>query len=444
MTARDVRPYLVLSVLTLASTFGYIDRAILNLLVQPIKASFGLSDVQISLLQGLGFSSGYLLLTPLFGRWVDVARGRVPLACATAAWSVATALCGTAQSFRGLLALRFGIGCAEAGLTPASWSIIGELFDTRKLAVAFGIFFLAPYLGAGFALLLGGGILAHAASWDVSGILLLKHAAPWQLVFLIIGSPGVVVALLILLVTRPERGMRAEAAPRSLPLAEVFGTMMRQKEFYGYFYFGMALIIIPLYAFPSWMPTLLTRRFGMPIAQVGSHWGAITLAAGCGGMLCGPTLGALLRRWGYRDASIRVPIVCAISLALCCVALHLSTSLNVALMVAGFAVFFNSAPLALAASALQTVTPERMRGMTASIYAIIAMVTGLAIAPTLVAILSDWVFRDEARVGDSLVIVCGAAAVLGAILLARCRGAFLRLSSQDSTDGMRTAVQPKY
>src|ERR1700722_1070976 len=163
-------PYVVLALLTLAYTVGYIDRQVLNLLVQPIKSDLGLSDVRISLLQGLGFSAGYLLLTPVFGRWVDVAPRRTILVSATAAWSFCTALAGVARNFQLLLTIRFGLGSTEAALTPASWSLISDVFDDRKLARAFSLFLAAPYFGGGLALLMGGWILQAAKTWDVSAI----------------------------------------------------------------------------------------------------------------------------------------------------------------------------------------------------------------------------------------------------------------------------------
>ncbi len=105
----------MLGVLTLAYTIGYIDRQVLNLLVQPIKADLALSDVQVSLLQGFAFTAGYLIFTPLFGRWVDLRSRRTTLAVATAVWSAFTALFGLVHTFPLLLAMRFGLGAAEAG-----------------------------------------------------------------------------------------------------------------------------------------------------------------------------------------------------------------------------------------------------------------------------------------------------------------------------------------
>jgi hypothetical protein len=113
---RQIRALAVLGLLTAVYTIGYIDRQVLNLLVQPIKQSFNLTDVQISLLQGLGFSGGYLLFSPVFSRWVDVGNRRNVMAYATGAWSLSTALAGAVRGYYGLLAARFGLGCAKTAM----------------------------------------------------------------------------------------------------------------------------------------------------------------------------------------------------------------------------------------------------------------------------------------------------------------------------------------
>jgi MFS transporter, Spinster family, sphingosine-1-phosphate transporter len=423
---------IILLLLTAAYTVGFLDRQVLNLLVQPIKQSFGLSDVQVSLLQGLGFSCGYLLLSPVFGKWVDSGSRRTIMATATGTWSLFTALAGCARGFYGLLAARVGLGGAEAGIAPACWSLISDLFEERHWPFAFSIFFLAPYVGGGLALLLGGLIVEAAAGWDFSGWPALAAAAPWQWVFFAVSIPGLVVAGLLLLIREPSRRSRREENAQPPKWTEVFRVLWRDRGFFANFYIGMACAIIPLYAFPAWMPGFLMRHFATSIHQVGSAWGTITLIAGSMGMLSGPVIGASMRKRGIAMTELRLPIACALGLAASCIALHFCTRLNAALAAAGCAIFINSAPLALAATALQRASAPRMRGTTAALYSIVVMISGLAAAPTLVALLTDYVFRDEGRVGDSLEWVCGMSALTGAVLLWRATRHYVRLESAAS------------
>lgn len=410
----------MLGVLTLAYTIGYIDRQVLNLLVQPIKADLALTDVQVSLLQGFAFTAGYLIFTPLFGRWVDLRSRRTTLAVATAVWSCFTALFGMVHTFPLLLAMRFGLGAAESGLTPASWSILADTFDKTRLARAFSVFLMAPYLGGGLALLLGGAVLSGMSRWDFSSVPWLAAMAPWQIVFLVVSVPGLIVSVLLMMLSEPSRQSRHSHEPIKLPLREVLSAMVRQKRFYGSFYAGMALVIIPLYAFPAWLPATLMRRFDLPIAQVGFTWGLITLAVGSAGMLSGPVFERWLVKRGFADAPLRLAIICALIMLPCCAVMMFARNPTVMLAAAGVAVFFNSAPMAVASSALQIFSPTAMRGMTAALYSVTVAIAGLGIAPTLVALLTDYLFRDESRAGDSLAIVCSITAAVGALLITRC------------------------
>lgn len=410
----------MLGVLTLAYTIGYIDRQVLNLLVEPIKADLALSDVQVSLLQGFAFTAGYLIFTPLFGRWVDLRSRRTTLAVATAVWSGFTALFGLMHLFPLLLVMRFGLGAAEAGLTPASWSILADSYDKTRLARAFSVFLMAPYLGGGLALLLGGAVLASVARWNLSAIPWLGQLEPWQIVFLVVSVPGLIISGLLMMLAEPSRRSRHSQEPTRLPLSEVLLTMLREKRFYGSFYIGMALAIIPLYAFPAWLPATLMRRFDLPIAEVGFTWGLITLIVGSAGMLSGPVFERWFVKRGFADAPLRLAITCASIMLPCCAVIMFAGDATLMLVAAGVAVFFNSAPMAVASSALQIFAPSAMRGMTAAIYSVTVAIAGLGIAPTLVAVLTDYLFADESRVGESLAIVCAITAAIGGLLLTRC------------------------
>lgn len=419
-------PWYVLGVLTLAYTIGFIDRQILNLLVQPIKAEFRLSDVQISLLQGLAFSGAYMIVSPVFGRWVDLSNRRNILFGAVVVWSLFTAVCGLARSFWSLFLARTGVGAAEAGLTPAAWSILSDTFDNKTLPRAFSLYMIGPYLGGGLALLFGGLILKWVAGTDYSWVPGFATAAPWQMTFVLISLPGILCALLLLLVREPSRHGGAEAVA-AMPLGEVSATLLGRRRFYGFFYLGMACSFIPLYAIPAWMPAYAMRRFDVGITEVGVDYGLITIVSGIVGVLSGPTLGRWLAARGHTDASLRLVVFTSIAIVLCCAGIYWGTSYRAVLLSAGLAGLCYSAPASLAATALQLAAPNRMRGMTSAIYVFIATVAGLFLAPTLVAFITDHVFGDEARVGESLAIVCALSAVLSAIFISLCLPAYRRL-----------------
>lgn len=416
-------------VLTLAYTASFIDRQVLNLLVGPLKAEFALDDTKLSLLQGLAFTGAYIIMSPIFGRLADTGSRKGVLFFGIMLWSVGTSACGLARSYWQLFLARFGVGGSEACLTPAAWSIIADSFPERMMPRAFSVFMMGPYLGGGLALIFGGLLLDSAAHWDLSAVPLLGSLKPWQLVFLFAGLPGIAIALLLLFVREPiRRQIRAVGTVQErLPLSEVMRIFRVERGFYGNFYAGMSTLVICLYAFPAWMPSVLIRRFGVSAGDVGMQYGLAILITGSVGVLTGPWLAQWIARRGRRDQLLLVPLGAALALIPSCIALAFTPSYGAALAVATVASFLYSLPQALASSALQLVTPNRMRGIAAAIYVFCVSVTGLGLAPTIVALLTDHLFQDEVRVGDSLAITCGVAAIASAFFLSRALRAYQRI-----------------
>jgi MFS family permease len=421
-------------VLTLAYTCSFIDRQVLNLLVGPIKADFGLDDTGLSLLQGVAFTSAYIIMSPVFGRIADVGSRRGVLVFGIALWSLGTSCCGLARSYWQLFLARSGVGGAEACLTPAAWSIIADAFPARMIPRAFSVFMIGPYLGGGLALIFGGLLLQSAQSWDLSGVPLLAAMEPWQLVFFLAGLPGLVIALLLLFVREPaRRAAKATAADtHKMSGAEIWSTLRDRRGFYGNFYLGMPLFVIPLYAFPAWMPTMLIRKFGVTAGQVGVQYGIAVLITGSLSVLVSPWIARLVERTGRKDSLLVVALGAAAAMVPLSLALMVAADYQTALAIATAASVLYSLPQALSSSALQIVTPNRMRGIASSIYVFALSVAGLALAPTIVALITDHVFGDEARVGDSLAITSAVAAAAATFFLARALPSYRRLLDEAS------------
>lgn len=425
--------YLII-VLTLAYTCSFIDRQVLNLLVGPIKAEFGLDDTRLSLLQGLAFTSAYIILSPIFGRVADTGSRKGVLVFGIMLWSIGTSCCGLARSYWQLFAARFGVGGAEACLTPAAWSIIADAFPTRLIPRAFSVYMMGPYLGGGLALIFGGLLLDGAATWDLSDYPLLASLKPWQMVFFLAGAPGILIALLLLFVKEPaRRAAKANEAARNMSGAEIWETFRKYKGFYGNFYLGMPLFIITLYAFPAWMPTVLIRKFGASAGQVGVQYGIAVLVTGSLSVLVSPWVARAIERFGRRrDNLLIVALACSVVLVLLSLGLMFADTYWSAFAVATAASVAYSLPQALSSSALQMVTPNRMRGVASSVYVFVVSVAGLALAPTFVALITDHVFADEGRVGDSLGITCALAAAGSAFFIARALPTYRRMLEEQA------------
>jgi MFS family permease len=407
----------VLFLLTFAYTVAFIDRQVLNLLVEDIKRDLLLTDTQLSLLQGIAFMGSYIAFSPWFGRWADVGNRRNILVFGVGTWSIFSALCGLAENYWQLFLARAAVGAAEACLAPAAWSLIADYFNRERLPRAMSIYLMGPYIGGGLAMIAGGMVIGSMGTLRELAPML-AHLQPWQLTFVMIGLPGVILAMALLTIREPSRGAQTIGTrDRSFSIREVIEFLWQGRAFYVRFYLGMALIVIVLYALPAWMPSFLMRAHGADPTTVGLRYGVLVLITGSAGVLSGPFVDRWLARRGHADSPIRVAAIACIGLVIFTAILPLMPGFSGALIAAAGGTFFFSLPQAMSATALQLATPNRMRGIVASLYLFVLSVIGLGAAPTVVAVVTDRVFGDPSKVGLSLAVVCAISAAGAAVLL---------------------------
>lgn len=415
-TSASFYPWYVAAVLACAYAVAFVDRQILNLLIDPIKADFGLTDTRMSLLQGMAFVVAYVCMAPVFGRFADQRSRRNLLVIGVTVWCICTVFCGFSRDFWTLFAARAGIGAAEACLLPAGWSLLADCFDRERLPRGMSIFLLGPFIGGGLALIFGGLVVRQVTGMQFEG--LLAGLQPWQLTFVFVGAPGVLIALLLLTVREPERRLSVEQVRERFSIGDVIRFFWSDRDFYGRFFGGMALLIVALYALPAWTPSFLSRAFGVPTSRVGIEYGTAALFAGTLGVLLGPSLTRWLARFDPARAKLRTAVVAAAATAPGCLFLPFAHDYMAALLASASATFALNLALPSVAAALQESTPNRMRGVATSIYTFVVMTAGLALAPTLIAMTTDQILRDSARIGVALGWVCGIAALAALPLLA--------------------------
>lgn len=408
-------PWVALAVLTALYIASFVDRQVLNLLVDPIKHTLGVDEVAFSLLQGLAFMLAFVGFNPIAGRLADRADRRLLLLLAAITWSVCTIACGLSSSFWMLFAARFGIGAAEAFVLPAAWSLMADTFSERRLPRALSIFLIGPYIGGGLALIFGG-LLIRTTPALASGIPVLATLEPWQIVFVVVGAPGILLALLTFLLREPRKArVKAATAPGAelMTVKDALSFLWKARAFFIPFSLAMAGTTISLYSLPAWMPAVLTRSFGADPGRVGVELGIIGLIAGTVGVLAGPWVGQLADRGRTGRGIILVPAIAATGLLLGGTGLLLAREYHHALVCAMVIAFSYALPQAPAAAALQLASPAGMRGLVASLYAFVIAIVGLVIAPSLVAFFTQHVFGDPAAVRTSLALV-----ILGSAALA--------------------------
>jgi MFS family permease len=402
--------------LTLSYTFSFVDRQVLNLLVEPIKSDLHLSDTQISLLQGLAFVVPYVLFSVPIGRWVDAYNRVRILIGGVLFWSVACIACGFARTPLGLTFARMGVGVGEAAVTPVAWSVLADYFPPHARALPVSVFLMGPYLGAGLALLAGAEVIEWARTIDEISLPVLGVIAPWQFTFIVVGLPGFILAALLATMREPPRQERLQVESQaSLSWKETLAFIWQRRRIYGAFLLGVPFLVVVLYALQAWVPTWLVRVHGLDLASAGRTYGTIALVAGSLGVLSGPPVALWLARRGCRDEPLRVAVIALLLLVPCVVGMAWTSETRTALFLLAIASYLITLPMALFTAAIQLVTPNEMRGLVAGMFVVAVSVIGLTFGPTSVALLTDKLFADPLAVGRSMAIVtmvCGPVAMV--------------------------------
>ena len=406
-----------LLLLTATYTFSFIDRQIINLLVDPIRTDLSLSDSQVSFLQGLAFVLPYVILSIPLGRIVDRANRIRVLVFGILIWTVSCVTCGLAKNFWQLGVARRGVGAGEASVTPASCSLLADYFPEDRRALPVSIFLMGPYLGAGLSLILGAEVVGWASGLGSIDLPVIGALAPWQLTFMLVALPGLLMVFLLPLLQEPPRTQRLTQTAEPLSWGDVASYVWPRRGVFGAYLLGAPFIVLVLYALQAWVPSLLIRVHGLEIVDAGRYYGTIALLAGSAGVLSGP----VAARWlATRTDPSRAPLITSIwstSLLIpVLVGAGLAESLSWALVLITGASYLVTFPLALFATGLQSASPNEMRGLMAGCFVLSTNLIGLALGPTSVALASDYIFESTQAVGSSLALV-GATVLPMAVLL---------------------------
>jgi len=397
---QPVYAWFVVIVLALANCVSFIDRLILSLLVQPIKADLGISDTAFSLLAGAAFAIFYCGMGLVIARWADRYSRKWIITSGITLWCLMTSLAGTARSYAMLFIYRVGVGVGEATLSPSAYSMLAGYFPPQRLALAIGIFSAGVTAGTGMAFLLGGAVIGWVFSQDPITLPLLGELAGWRLVMVLVGAIGLPVALLMLVVEEPPR---PSGFTRST-VAEVRTHFRNNLQRYGYVFAGYGTTSITAFAVMTWTPALYQRQYGASIPEAAAVIGTVALVGGLLGAFSGGWLSDRLESRGDRHAKLRVLCGCGIGLLLPSIIAPLMPSMLSHAAVIFFTFFFGSAATGPAGAYVQSITPETMRAQFGAMYQFSLVLVGATLGPFLVGFFTDFIFVDEQKVGWSLAL----------------------------------------
>ena len=404
-------------VLVLVSTLNFADRAVLSVLAQPIKEDLKLTDADLGMLQGLGFAILYSVLGLPLGWLAERASRKHLVAICVAVWSIMSAACGFASNFASMLLGRVGVGVGEAGLQPMASSLLSDHFRADRRGSTLAII----ALGAPFGLLVGQSIGGWvAAEWS------------WRAAFVVVGAPGLLVALVVLFgLSEPPRGLVegriAVGKPPSLKvaLAELwskpsFRHLLFASTVSGFTYNAVSQFVLPFYL----------RSFGLPLAVVGVAFGTIGFTSNGLGMLVGgfgfDWLARRDRRWlAWGPAAM---VIVGMPLYACAFA---STHAGTSFALIWLSNFVLASYIAPTGAAVQNLAAPRTRAIAAALIALAVGVIGAGLGPTVLGMASDH-FAAQAFHHGGFIASCPGGRAPSSALDAACRTA--------SSQGLRRAL----
>lgn len=378
--------------LTVAYVFSFVDRYILGLLVEPIKADMTLTDTQIGLLLGPAFALFYTTMGLPLGWLADRARRTWIVGIGVAVWSLATAASGLARNFWHLFTARIAVGIGEATLSPCALSMIADSFPPERRGKPVAFYSAALSVGAAIASLAGASVLTWSKAVDTLSLPGLGPIAPWQLAFLVVGTPGLLIAALMFTLREPARTDRTAAADvAGNGLREALQHLSARRRAFAGFAALVCVMTVTAYS-QGWMPAMFERTWGWAPERYALVNGIVLLVIGPAAVnLAGWASDALYAR-GHHDAPLLVVIigVCILVPTGALIPLMPTAAwafVVIAVNTVGIAILSATAP-----TALLNITPGEIRGQVIALYFIVISVAGLMIGPMAIGLLNDFVF----------------------------------------------------
>jgi MFS family permease len=409
----------VVFVLCICGIVAFIDRQIINLLVEDIRADLQITDVQISLLQGFAFVIFYATVAIPLGRLADTRNRRWLITIGIVVWTAAAVACGFAETYAQLFVARIFIGIGEAVLTPAGFSLLADYFRPSRLALPISVFTGASFVGSGIALLAGGYLIGLLSSGGLA-LPFLESREPWQTAFILGASPGLIVAVWFFLTVRePKRRGLADAAADadSASLGAVVSFVRENAGVFVAIFIGLSLLASVQFSLGAWAPAFFIRVHGWTPEQIGYAYGLIFLFFGTGGVVSGGAFADWLHARGYTDANLRTAMLSGLAALPFAVSFAQVDQPWLALALMAPVVGFGTMPFGAGTAVLPIVSPPRYRAQLVAVYLLVANLLGQAGGPWLVAVMTDRVFGSPEAVGQSLTLATGALYLAGAAVI---------------------------
>jgi len=386
--------YMVI-LLTVAYVFSFVDRYILGLLIEPIKADLQISDTQIGLLLGPAFAIFYATMGLPLGWLADRKRRTWIVGVGVALWSAATAASGLAKNFTHLFVARMSVGVGEATLSPCTMSMISDSFPKERRARPIAFYTMALSLGAGIASLVSAGVLQWAKTVPSIDLPLLGVVAPWQFTFIIVGLPGLLLALLMFTLREPKRQSNVVDPDRvgsgNNNIADMLRHIGRHWKVFLPFVAVFCFMTVLAYS-QGWGAPLFQRTWGWEASKYATVNAVVLLAVGPVTVNYAGWLSDHWTRQGIKDAPLRIALIGVVVMIISGVIAPLLPSPWLAMGMFGINTIGIAMTSAVGVTALLNISPAAMRAQIVAFYYMCISLAGLLLGPTTIALLNDNVF----------------------------------------------------
>jgi MFS family permease len=418
----------IVILLMLAFALSFLDRQILNLVAQSIKIDMHLTDVQLSYLQGIFFALFYTVLGIPLGIAADRFKRRRIISLGILSWSVMTGLCGLAPTYGFLAAARIGVGVGEAALSPSAVSLISDIVSPANRPRALSIYNLGPAIGGAFAYF-GGALLIPDHNMVLPLIGVVK---PWQAIFLMLSIPGFVLSAVLLRIAEPKRrGLIAlKTGAKSIPLRETIAFVRTKARAFAALFCGLTLLAMISYGAGSQTVIFFIRTFGWTARQTGYIYGVTAFFSAVPATIFAGWFASRQRRLGKPEGVYRTIVLGAAGMVLPTTFAWIMPNPYAALALLGMQSFCGAMAQNIATAAIADITPNQFRGQIVAAYLFTITIMGLGLGPTIIAMLTEYVFRDEQAVRYSLTVFDGVLAPIALTILWAGMPAFKKAAAE--------------
>lgn len=417
---------MALILLMVGSIISSMDRAIINLMIEPIKQQYGLTDTQFGALKSIAFGTFYVLMAIPIGILADRFSRRTIIGIGVALFSVFSLSTALARNYTQLFICRMGVGIGEASVVPAGYSLISDYFPPSKLGRAMGLFVMSASIGTSLAYMIGGLLIRWLDDLVARDPGTLYGASPWQAAITIAALPGMILAPLFFLLREPQRRGLA-GKPQKMPFRETLAALGTRQKFLILLISAASTATCMIFSVSIWMPTLFIRVYGWDARETGLWIGALVLVGALVGSPAAGWLSDWLKRRGRLEGPVEVSAFSFAGAGLFGVAAPLMPTPELALAL--FLPYLILLPMGFVGVpiAIQTVIPNQLRAGVSAAQLTAMNLVGLGIGPLLVGFMTDHLFPSSNGLRYSLSLVCALCVPILTLLFLLTRKAYREL-----------------